>query len=212
MSAPWRTGRPGVGSPAPSRAIAIAITTTIALLAGCGVPDDPAPRRLDARSVPFGLLEAAPASSSTTTIPTAATVPVDVFFLGPDGRLRPVVRYVSEPVTVSKVLATLLGGVTEEEAGAGLRSAINPQTRPLTVRVEEGVARVDLNEAFAQAPIQEEIASLAQVVFTATGLPGVFGVRFTLGGAPVEVPKPDNSLAAGPVGRDEFAPLAPEPA
>lgn len=179
-----------------------------AVLVACGVPADSEPRRLAAKDVPFGLLEAAPSTTATTAPPTAQSVSVEVFFLATD-RLRPVARNVIAPPTVGKVVNALLEGVREEEVAAGLRSAINPQTKLLLARLAEGVARVDLSRAFAQATIQDQIVSLAQVVFTATAVPGVAGVLFTLEGEPVEVPTPDGSLARGPLGRDEFAPLAP---
>jgi hypothetical protein len=179
-----------------------------AVLLACGVPADSEPRRLAAKDVPFGLLEAAPSTPPPTAPPAAESVAVDVFFLAGD-RLRAANRNVIAPPTVGKVVNVLLEGVREEEAAAGLRSAINPQTKLLLARLAEGVARVDLSRAFAQATIQDQIVSLAQVVFTATAVPGVAGVLFTLEGEPVEVPTPDGSLASGPLGRDEFALLAP---
>jgi hypothetical protein len=173
---------------------------------GCGVRSESEPRPIATQDVPYGLLEAAPATTSTTV--RGPIVSVSVYFMQGE-RLAPVSRTVSQPATVGKAIEALLDGIREDEAILGLRTAINPRTQLLVARTEEGVARVNLSAAFAQGPVQQQIPSLAQVVFTATAIPGVGSVRFTLEGEPVEVPTPDGRTAVGPLGRDDFASLAP---
>jgi spore germination protein GerM len=70
---------------------------------------------------------------------------------------------------------------------------------------------VDLSAEFAQGSTSEQLLRIAQIVWTATSLPSVTGVRFTLNGAPIEAPTPTGSTG-NPVGQDayqEFAPLPP---
>jgi spore germination protein GerM len=51
--------------------------------------------------------------------------------------------------------------------------------------------------------------ALAEIVFTATGRPGVGQVSFSLDGRPVEVPRADGSLTSEPLARTDFRELAP---
>ena len=176
------------------------------LAAGCGVRTDEGPRRLAVDEVPYGLLEAAPATTTTTALGPLVTVPV--YFLRGD-RLVPVSRPVSQPPTVGKAIDALLNGPREDEASGGLRTSVNPSTQLLLARVEDGVARLDLSSEFAQGPVQRQIPSLAQMIFTATAVPGVHAVRFTIEGEPVEVPTPDGNVAVGALGRDAFRAYAP---
>lgn len=193
------------------RAAAVLLAWAVAAAAagGCGVRADSEARRLPTGEVPYELLQVAPVTT-TSTPPGAPIVAVAVYFVDGD-RLRAVTRNVTQPATVGKAIEALLDGVREDEAVAGLRTSINPRTQLLVARTEEGVARVNLSAAFAQGPVHQQIPSLAQVVFTATAIPGVTGVRFNLEGEPVEVPTPDGRTVVGPLGRDAFAALAPLP-
>jgi spore germination protein GerM len=70
-----------------------------------------------------------------------------------------------------------------------------------------GVGTVDLGGSFGQVGGQEQILAVAQLVFTATSVPGIVKVQFTLGGRPVEVPAGDGTLTQGPLGRSDFPSL-----
>lgn len=179
-------------------------------LGACGIPADERARTLAAEEVPYGLLDEAPADAPTTTEQQVAKVNVVVYFLAGE-HLQPAPRAVAEPATPMRAVTALLGGPTEQEAVNGLRTAINPTTEAAVTRPSPELVVVDLSSAFAAVPTQEQRFALAQIVFTATGLPGVTGVRFTLAGAPVEVPLPDGTLTSSPVGRNAFANLAPLP-
>ncbi|HEX7167842.1 MAG TPA: GerMN domain-containing protein [Acidimicrobiales bacterium] len=192
--------------------LAAALPLVAALIAGvaaCGVQEDDRPRGLAADEVPYGLLDDAPANVSTsTTAPAVQRVNVAVYFLVGD-RLEPVPRTVADPPTVARTLNALLEGPTEEEAVSGLRTAINPSTEISASRASPDVVIVDLSSAFTDVPTQEQRIALAQLVFTATGIAGINGVRFTLAGAPVGVPLPDGTVTSEPVGRDAFPNLVP---
>jgi len=195
------------------RRLLIALATLAALPVGagaCGVPADENARTLAVEEVPYGLLDEAPADAPTTTAQQVAKVNVVVYFLAGE-HLQPAPRAVAGPATPSRAVNALLGGPTEAEAVTGLRTAINPATEAAVTRPLPELVVVDLSSAFAAVPTQEQRFALAQIVFTATGVPGVTGVRFTLAGAPVEVPLPDGTLTSLPVGRNAFANLAPLP-
>lgn len=190
----------------PPRGLLLAAVLNALLAAACGAPTDDAPRALPANDVPFGLL--APDPASTTTVHPAASSEVTIYLAGPE-RLVPVERRVPAPASVEKVVRALLTGPTDAEARRGLRSAINPGTTVLSAPVEAGIATIDLSGDFAVGAGPEQIVALAQVVYTATELGGVVGVRFTLGGRPAEVPDGDGTLSQTPLGRAAYASFAP---
>ena len=188
----------------------VAAVVVAASVSGCGIRTDARPRALPADDVPFGLLEE---GGTTTTTAPVASVPREavLVYLVNGGRMFPVVREVNAPVTVAKSLTALLFGPQEDESAQGVRSAINPaagvQARPL----DSTTFLVDLSTEFAQGSTSEQVLGLAQIVYTATGVGGVTRVRFTLNGAPVEVPTPSGALTSEPIGRDAFGEFAPVP-
>ena len=182
----------------------LALTT-----AACGVQSDGAPRALPADDVPYALLEEAPPTTVTPTVPAVPTAPVNVYFVRGD-RMYPVVRQVNAPPSVAKGLTALLFGPEEAEATSGVRSAISPTAAIQARAIDPATYLVDLSAEFAQGSVSEQVFGLAQVVWTATDIPGVTGVRFTLNGQPIQVPTPTGSTGE-PVGREAFAELGPVP-
>lgn len=173
--------------------------------AGCGVRSDTSARDLSAARVPYGLLDDAPATT-TTTAPTPAVPRTDVLvYFIKDDRLIRRVRQVNAPPTVAKSLTSLLFGVQEDDVSVGVRSAIDPTASIQARALDPATYQVDLSAEFSKGPSSEQVLALAQIVFTATALPGVTGVRFTLDGVPIEVPTGSGSLTSEPVGKEAFA-------
>ncbi len=83
---------------------------------------------------------------------------------------------------LAEALRALVEGPTSTELAAGIRSDVPVGTRVLHARVDRGVAVVDLTTGFAAAAPGVTDGRVAQVVFTATGLPGVDGVRLRVAG------------------------------
>jgi spore germination protein GerM len=134
---------------------------------------------------------------------------VRIFLIGPTGHLVAVSRDVSvSPPDLATVLRALVAGPTDAESTAGLQSAVTTQTTVLGANIAGGVATVNLGGAFGQLVGPPEIQAVAQVVFTASALPGVTGVTFELMGQAVEVPVASGALV--PVATTaQFAALAP---
>ena len=179
-------------------------------LASCGVPIDKQPAALSRQGIPFNLLEPTSPTTSATTTPSPIEAPVQIFLIASNGHLVPVVRDVPfaapDPATV---LGALVGGPTVVEAGEGLQSALPAQTVILGANISGGVATVNLGGTFGQLVGTPQIQAVAQLVFTASSVPGVTtGVTFELSGLPVEVPVA--SGAQVPVAnRGQFTALAP---
>lgn len=191
------------------RSLVLVVVVTAFLAAACGVRTESAPRTLSAGEVPYGLLEEAPPTTVAPRVPSVPTAPVNVYFVRGE-RMYPVVRQVNAPPSVAKALTALLFGPEEDEATAGVRSAISPTAAIQARAVDSATFLVDLSSEFAQGSVTEQVIGLAQVVWTATDIPGVTGVRFTLNGLPIQVPTPTGSTG-DPVGRDAFAELGPVP-
>ena len=204
---PIASSSPRPPTPAATLLLPLLLGLLVAGLTACGVQSDDGPRRLATEKVPYGLLEAAPATT-TSTVAGVPIVSVPIYFVHGD-RLRSVPRSVTDPATVGKAIDALLNGPRGDESATGLRTAVDPRAKLLLARLEDGVARLDMSAEFAQGPVQQQIPSLAQLVYTATAIPGVTAVRFTIEGEPVEVPTPEGNVVVGAVGRDAFRALAP---
>ena len=184
---------------------AIAFVCLVAVVA-CGVPSDGAPRVIPQGDVPFDLLAEPTTSPPTTQFQAEVLVPV--YMIG-SGRLVPVIRKVQPPASLLRIVQALLGGPTPDEAASGLRTAISGQTNLLSIRVQESIATIDLSGGFAGIGGREQIFALAQLVFTTTASPSVRGVRLSLDGRLVEVPRGDGTLTQEPLRREDFVAFAP---
>ena len=174
----------------------------LCLVAGCGVPADPAPRSIPAEDVPFGLL-------GTTTTATTGPTPTTraVVYLVDGGRLTPARRQVPAPATPAAVLAVVAAGPTPAEVATGLRSAL--VTEATLAQVTAGTATVRLDQDFVAADIREQVLALAQLVYSITELPGIGGVQFTLDGQPAEIPTAQGPSKTGAATRADFAAIGP---
>lgn len=174
----------------------------------CGVPVQTRPVALTNGQLPAGLTSA----STTTTLP-GSSVPVSliqVYFVAGD-RLVARSRLVPSPGSLPEAVADLLAGPTPAESIAGIRTSIDPGTELLSERVTKDKVVLDLSAAFTNTGGPDQILSIAQLVFTATGVPGIDAVSFQLQGSPVAVPLADGTLVTGPVTRDAYASLVVSP-
>ena len=101
----------------------------------------------------------------------------------------------------------LLAGPNDTELGArpAMFTAIPAGTRLLGLRIEGGIATVNLSREFESGGGSASVLGrLAQVVYTLTQFPTVQGVRFELDGEPVEVFSGEGVVLSEPVGRDDY--------
>lgn len=184
------------------------LTATAALacasaLAGCGVGPQATPQPLSAKDIPFDLLSKAPTTTSTTE-PSPEVA--QIFLEGPHG-LRAVRRTIRGAFTVGNVLDQLAAGPTPQEASLQLTSPVS-SAAPFSVGpVKNGTVDVDVAASFANLGGQSQIVAAAQLVFTATGVPGVQSIMISVGGQPTQVPTADGSLSQGPLDRADYASL-----
>jgi hypothetical protein len=166
--------------------MAVAVVCTLG--AACGIPSDRQPTVL-----PGGVVAPAVAPSEPAGQP-AADVDVSVFLVQAE-QLVKVVRD-APSAGLRNALDLLLAGPREAELAAGLRTAISPQTALRSTRLAGDTGVVDLNVALVEVGGQEQILAVAQIVLTATAVPGVRQVRFLLEGQAVEIPRADGTLTS----------------
>lgn len=169
-----------------------------ALLLGgaCAIPTESAPEALPGGVV--SPVQDAPGEGASSPSPPAT------IFLVRAGCVVPVERTLPQS-GLGATLARLLDGPLEEEVAAGFRTAMPPGTELLSVRRVDGTAHIDLSGGFVEVGGEEQILAVAQLVLTATEVPGIERARFALEGVNVEVPTADGTLVPGPLTADDYA-------
>jgi hypothetical protein len=179
-------------------AVAAAVAVTLAL-SSCGIPSDRTAR-------PLAVADAPPATGSVggPVAPTSA----GTIFLSQGGQLVPVTM----PINGTSLGAVVTALLTWSGGGGNLTSAINDRTRLLKWATDDqGVALLSFSAEFADVPSRTERLAVAQVVYTATSVPGISSVRFSVQNTPIEVPTASGRLVSRPVTRDDYADLLAAP-
>jgi hypothetical protein len=184
-----------------SRSTPFAALVAVALTVGtaCGIPSDAEPTVL-----PGGIVMPAVAPTEPAG-PPSAQVDVPVFLVQAEQLVKAVRPARSSDLR--NTLDLLLAGPREAELAAGLRTAISPQTTVRSARLEGDTAVVDLNAALVEVGGQEQILAVAQIVLTATAVPGVRQVRVLLEGQAVEVPRADGTLSSEALRPEDYQTL-----
>ncbi|MET8351674.1 GerMN domain-containing protein [Micromonospora sp. NPDC005206] len=172
----------------------------VALLTGCGVPTDDAPRTVRAPRGPFH--SAAPAD---TTAPAGRAD--ETVCLVRDNRIVSVVRRVDRVPTVEDQLRHLLAGPGTAERDSDLTSALPGAVNAAGATVSGTQARVAVDAPDDDAGRSDEVLAFGQIVCTLTGRDDVTTVVFLRDGKPLAVPRADGSLSEQPLTRADYAPL-----
>ena len=156
--------------------------------AGCGIQTDDAPRRLTVSTTTT-------VARPTTTSGTTATA----LYVTRNGTVVPVTRELpdQQPRTVLDALVRL----RPPDVGVkGATNAVPTGTEVLaanrTGARSGSTLAVDLSGRFNRVVGPSRQLAVAQLVMTATGLPGIQKVRFSIDGKPVTVPTPAKGDAA----------------
>jgi hypothetical protein len=144
------------------------------VLASCGLPQDSAARPVASADVPSGLL------SSTTTIDTAGEVgPIlSLYFLDQDEtHLVATPRRLTD-LSAATLLSAVIGGPDPNSEPRDLRSDIPKSTRVVDLSNKGGTLTVVLSEDIIKVTGSAQANAFAQLVWSATQLPGVKAVQF----------------------------------
>jgi spore germination protein GerM len=174
---------------------AVALLGCFAVLSGCAIQPDNAPRDIPADE--RGQLDpVAPGAAE-------ATGQSRIYLLADDGsggdrELRTVLRDV-EPPDADAVLAALIAGPNQGELDAGMTTALPLESTLHSARVVAGTLNVDISGELLELPGSALRFAVAQIVFTGSELDGVRTVRIRV----------DGQIRAWPDGQGELqtAPL-----
>jgi spore germination protein GerM len=192
----------------PRHRLVAALLAGAAVVAGCGVQGDGAPRALSPDVVPDELL--APSTSTPPQAEPETGQVATVYLVDNRERLRAVERTLPSPVLIVNVLDSLLQGATDEEAEDGLRSEVPNGTAVNGIdRLDRDVITIDLSEEFAETTADGELLAQAQIVHTVSALPNVRGVLFLVDGRPREGADDDAKLTSSPLTVEDFEDFAP---
>jgi spore germination protein GerM len=181
------------------------VLVVLALCGACGVPTHDSAHEVDAKEVPFQLLD----EQAGPPVQEPVGAEEKLIYFARDERLVPTTRRLAPATTPSQLLDALGRGPNRNEVDAGLRSALPDESRFPDVAVSRGTATIDLGRRFTALSGEDQVMALAQLVYTVTAQPGIGLVRFTLDGRPTEVPRANGSLTSGPVSRDDYLAVAP---
>ncbi|MDA0202340.1 MAG: GerMN domain-containing protein [Actinomycetota bacterium] len=160
----------------------------MALVTGCGIRPDAAPRDIpiEDRSLPASPISAAGASGGDARI----------YLLTPTEprQVRSVTRSTG---TRDDLLAALVAGPTDGELSLPLSSALPVDLEVLSTRSVGSVLYVDLSSAIAELSGSGLTLAVAQIVFTATDIAGVDAVQLTVDGQRFPWPRPDGATTTG---------------
>ena len=183
-----------------------------AVLGGCGVPPPGTSATIPATQLPYGLDQRAARPTTPAALPSLAQGPA--VWLVRDSALVPVaaprvVTDSTDPKAASDaMIARLANGPNEADLGAGYRTALGPTMTLHLLRVDEGVAVVELNPGDSGPGGASQLPLAAgQVVLTLTSVPGVESVRIEQRGRPLSVPLPSGVLTTRALTEDDYLPL-----
>jgi hypothetical protein len=185
----------------------------LALLAGCGVTTGGSPEELAPSEVPYGLLSPAPTTPAPSSVAPVGGRP-RVYLVSPDDVLVPNGRDVGSGGLHDRLvdlLGQLTSGPTSDEREEELTTALPPGAELSVTAVDDDAVTVDLTgPGEAPSGLQSRLA-VAQIVLTATSLPGIRSVLLTSDGDPLEAPLPSGELTTAPLQADDFDPLLVAP-
>lgn len=193
---------------APVLVLVLALAVTAG---GCGLRADEKARAIPKASIPAELSER---TASTTTTAVSAIGDQRVVYLvrnqGTDESLvsKPVVIRASSADEVPRAIIEQLVTNPPVDDKSDVTSAIPPGTRIRSAVSNGDVLDIDLTNLGSIESTRQRLA-VAQIVFTATEIPGIRGVRFSIDGTPSAVPLDDKSSDVNAIiTREDFPKLA----
>ncbi len=180
----------------------------------CGIPTDHAPRAIARGALPAAL---APQTTTTLAGPAAGHQDVRLFLVRNESgnpSLSPVTMAIGDTDGLTaQVRAVMTQLISEQPAASGatedLTNTIPSSVRIIDLRMDGDVADLDVSNLDNVESTQQRLA-FAQMVYTATDLPGVDAVRFSIDHRPAQVPLDTATSKLGQaIDRSDYDQLAP---
>ncbi|MEI7992290.1 MAG: GerMN domain-containing protein [Actinomycetota bacterium] len=182
------------------RLLALALAAVV--VSSCALSTDPEPRDILDGDEPTLVNTTA----AVTPQPGAGST---VYFLGPSGTSSqsPLVAVGRQAKTDPSALLRILfeGPTAEEQASLGVRTAIPAGSMLLSAEPSpQGTLTIDLSGEFLANAGDVLLDAVAQVVFTASQLPGVRRVRLLVDGEPQDWPTSSGTTTRDPLSVYDF--------
>jgi hypothetical protein len=177
--------------------VAVCAGATLLFVSGCAIQPDSAPR-----DIPADLQE--PETPSGTAAGGAARGSDRIYLLAPDGSQQPLRTVQRDTNDAQTLLTELISGPNPGEFEAGYRTAIPSALELRSVRVDAGVVQVDLSDALLDLSGGDLTRAVAQIVFTASEIPGAESVLIRVDGATQEWPDGSGAQHRGPLTTYDF--------
>ena len=167
----------------------------VLLLSACGIGADDSPRDIPAQNQ-LAL------DGDPDTQAGAATGTARVYLLAPEGSgqaiaLASVARDVSE--TADDVLAALLAGPNSDELARQYRTSLPSELELRSTSRRGSVLVIDVSDHLLQLSGQALVLAVAQLVFTASELPGVRSVQLLVDGVAQQWPAGNGEARSEPL-------------
>jgi spore germination protein GerM len=178
----------------------------VAVLAGCGISTGGPVETIPESDVPPGLITPTPTSAAPAT-PEPTAESSRIHLVARDDTLVPRPREVTGPSLrerLGDLLAELAAGPTADERELQLSTALPPDVELAVTDVSGGTATIDLTGPVDAPTGLASRRAVAQVVLSATTVPGVEAVVLTIDGERVEAPLPSGELTAAPLSADDY--------
>jgi spore germination protein GerM len=172
--------------------VTVVVLALVVAAGSCGIPNDHSPRPIAQGALPAALK---PQTTTTQIVLSAGTDAVRMFLVRNEDstpRLAQVtmgIRHTTDLTTRVREVMTEL--IAEQPASSGatknLTNTIPSSVRILGLKLDGDVLDLDVSNLDNVESTQQRLA-FAQMVFTATDLPGVDAVRFSISGRSAQVP------------------------
>ncbi len=186
---------------------ALAGCLLVLLTGSCGVPTGGTPSAIAPSSVPYGLTSPSSSAPAVTSAPPQEDRP-RVYLVDRRDVLVPSGRTATGSDLKNRLidlLSQLAAGPTAGERKSEMTTALPPGLRLSVSSLDGSTATVDISGVPDAPTGLESRRAVAQIVLTATSLPGVSGVLLTHDGSPVEAPLPSGRLSSGPLTASDYA-------
>jgi spore germination protein GerM len=184
--------------------------------AGCGIPSDDSARPIDRDALPPQLVSTATtAAPGPSSLNEKATLYL-VSMIGDRQQLVSITVDIANVVNQNELPRLVIEHLIAQQPTTGGSASDQTNAIPSTVSVinlsiNEGVLELDLSGLSSVELTRQRLAA-AQIVFTATEMPGVRAVRFWIDGQPGAVPLDDQASTAGQaVSRTDYPSLQRAP-
>jgi len=191
------------------RAGRVAALLLVAGTAACGVPTGGSPDPIPASEVPYDLASPLPSTSGGPSSAAELDEP-RIYLVTEAGALvaqgRPLPTGTLQD-RLAELLDDLAAGPSTTELSDRLSTALRPDTSLGVADLSGTTVTIDLGGS-AEAPAgRDSKTAVAQLVLTATSLPGVDEVLLTRAGTQVDAPLPSGQLTSRALTAADYTPL-----